>query len=127
MAVIAALLHDLGHGPFSHTFEGVQRSRRAGRKHEQWTADIIRNKAGRVSPLLASHWSDPDFAEEVATLLAAEDPSDIYHAVVSSSFDADRLDYLRRDRLMTGTGAGAIDFDWLMEHIRAVDQDRCSR
>ncbi len=45
-------------------------------------------------------------------------PQDIYHAVVSSSFDADRLDYLRRDRLMTGTGAGAIHFDWLMEHVR---------
>ena len=57
----------------------------------------------------------------MATLVAAEDPTDIYHAVVSSSFDADRLDYLRRDRLMTGTGAGAIDFDWLMEHVRVAD------
>jgi len=37
---------------------------------------------------------------------------------MSSSFDADRLDYLRRDKLMTGTGAGGIDFDWLMEHVR---------
>ena len=54
----------------------------------------------------------------MATLVEAEDPQDIYHAIVSSSFDADRLDYLRRDRLMTGTGAGAIDFDWLMEHVR---------
>lgn len=51
-------------------------------------------------------------------MLEAEDPIDIYHAVVSSSFDADRLDYLRRDRLMTGTLAGAIDFDWLLEHVR---------
>ena len=41
--------------------------------------------------------------------------------MVSSSFDADRLDYLRRDRLMTGTGAGAIDFDWLMEHVRVSE------
>lgn len=51
-------------------------------------------------------------------MLEAEDPVDLYHAVVSSSFDADRLDYLRRDRFMTGTEAGAIDFDWLMEHVR---------
>jgi HD superfamily phosphohydrolase len=128
VAVISALLHDLGHGPFSHTFEGVQKSRNAGRKHEHWTADIIRNASGRVWSLLEGH--SVGFAEEVAALLAAEDPADIYHAVVSSSFDADRLDYLRRDRLMTGTGAGAIDFDWLMEHIRvrpieidAVDRD----
>ncbi len=128
IAAIAALLHDLGHGPFSHTFEGVQKSRGVGRKHEQWTADIIRNEGGGILPLLEAH--RPGFAEDVASLLVAEDPTDIYHAVVSSSFDADRLDYLRRDRMMTGTGAGAIDFDWLMEHIRvheieidAVDAD----
>jgi len=109
-------------------FERVQKSHAAGRKHEQWTADIIRDEAGWIRPLLDAHRAG--FAGEVASLLAAEDPTDIYHAVVSSSFDADRLDYLRRDRLMTGTGAGAIDFDWLMEHIRvreieidAVDSD----
>jgi HD superfamily phosphohydrolase len=119
VAAVAALLHDLGHGPFSHTFEGVQRSRSVGRRHEQWTAEIIRNEVGRIRPLLEAH--RPNFTEEVATLISAEDPADIYHAVVSSSFDADRLDYLRRDRLMTGSGAGAIDFDWLMEHIRVRD------
>ncbi len=119
VAVIAALLHDLGHGPYSHTFEGVQKARGVGRKHEQWTADIIRNKTGLLLPLLEAHRCG--FAEEVASLIEAEDPTDIYHAVVSSSFDADQLDYLRRDRLMTGTRAGAIDFDWLMEHIRVKE------
>jgi hypothetical protein len=118
VAVIAALLHDLGHGPFSHTFEGVEESRGIEKRHEQWTADIIRNPDGAIRPLLRGFWKDRDFCEEVAGLLEADDPRDIYHAVVSSSFDADRLDYLRRDRLMTGTGAGAIDFDWLMEHVR---------
>ncbi len=58
------------------------------------------------------------FCDAVAALLEAENPVNIYHAVVSSSFDADRLDYLQRDWLMTGTRAGAIDFDWLMEHVR---------
>lgn len=116
VAVIAALLHDLGHGPFSHTFEGVRKELGAKKRHEEWTADIIRNPQGRIGPLLRSFRTG--FLDEVATLLEAEDPSDIYHAVVSSSFDADRLDYLRRDRLMTGTGAGAIDFDWLLEHVR---------
>ena len=119
VATIAALLHDLGHGPFSHAFERVQKSRGTGRRHEKWTAEIIRNTNGAIRPLLEAYRAG--LTEEVASLLAAEDPTDIYHAVVSSSFDADRLDYLRRDRLMTGTGAGAIDFDWLMEHVRVAD------
>ena len=119
VATIAALLHDLGHGPFSHTFEGVQDSRGTEKRHEKWTADIIRSSDGAIRPLLDAYRIG--FADEVASLVAAEDPTDIYHAVVSSSFDADRLDYLRRDRLMTGTGAGAIDFDWLMEHVRVAD------
>lgn len=115
-AVIAALLHDLGHGPLSHTFEGVQKSRGIRKKHETWSAEIVRNPEGEIRPLLESYRTG--FAEEIAAMLEKEDPADIYHAVVSSSFDADRLDYLRRDRLMTGTHAGAIDFDWLMEHVR---------
>lgn len=119
VALVAALLHDLGHGPFSHTFEGVQASRGVKKRHEKWTADIIRNPDGRLQPLLDDH--RPGFTEEVASLLEKEDPEDIYHAVVSSSFDADRLDYLRRDRLMTGTGAGAIDFDWLKDNIRVAE------
>lgn len=118
VAVIAALLHDLGHGPFSHTFEGVQKSRGIKKRHELWTAEIIRNPDGCIKPLLDGFWKEGGFCEEVADLLGSDDPTDIYHSVVSSSFDADRLDYLRRDRLMTGTGAGAIDFDWLMEHVR---------
>ncbi len=119
VAQIAALLHDVGHGPFSHTFEGVQKSRGIRKRHEQWTADIIRNPNGRIFPLLEGHRTG--FGDAVASLLEREDPEHIYHAVVSSSFDADRLDYLRRDKLMTGTGAGAIDFDWLVDNLRIAE------
>ncbi|EAQ34815.1 hypothetical protein NB311A_19632 [Nitrobacter sp. Nb-311A] len=119
IALIAALLHDLGHGPFSHTFEGVQESRGVKKRHEQWTADIIRNPDGGIRPLLESF--EAGTTEKVAVLLEKEDPEDIYHAIVSSSFDADRLDYLQRDKLMTGTGAGAIDFDWLIENVRVAE------
>jgi uncharacterized protein len=123
VAVLAALLHDIGHGPLSHAFETVQRARGLRKKHETWSAEITRNRGGAVFPLLERH--RPGLAADIAAMLESEDPKDIYHAVVSSSFDADRLDYLRRDRLMTGTQAGAIDFDWLMEHIRvrAVEID----
>ena len=116
VAVLAALLHDLGHGPLSHAFESVQKARGQKKKHEKWSAEIVRNVSGAIRPLLEGR--RVGLTEEIARLLELEDPEDIYHAVVSSSFDADRLDYLRRDRLMTGTQAGAIDFDWLMEHVR---------
>ncbi|WP_082655686.1 HD domain-containing protein [Aureimonas sp. D3] len=121
VAVIAALLHDLGHGPFSHTFESVQEARGVKKRHESWTAEIIQNPKGEIRGLLDGYRIG--FCKEVAELLAAEDPKDIYHAVVSSSFDADRLDYIRRDKLMTGTGAGAIDFDWLMDNVRVGEID----
>ncbi len=119
VALIASLLHDLGHGPFSHMFEEVQKSRGVKKRHERWTADIIRNTNGTLQPRLERF--ETGFTEKVAALLEKDDPEDIYHAIVSSSFDADRLDYLRRDKLMTGTGAGAIDFDWLIENVRVAE------
>jgi len=118
-ALIAALLHDLGHGPFSHTFESVQVSRGIKRRHEKWTADIIRNEDGKIRPLLEGRRLG--MSDQVALLFENEYPEDIYHAIVSSSFDADRLDYLRRDKLMTGTGAGGLDFDWLIDNVRVAE------
>lgn len=121
VALIAALLHDLGHGPFSHAFEGAReaiaesRGKEGVEKHEKYTAKLILAEEGGVRPVLDR--IDPALAGQVADLIRADDPADIYHAVVSSSFDADRLDYLRRDRYMTGTGAGSIDYDWLMDNL----------
>lgn len=118
-AMLAALLHDVGHGAFSHAFESVQKFRGQEKHHEQWTADIIRNEDGEIKPILERFRLG--MSDHIAHLLEADIPEDVYHAVVSSSFDADRLDYLRRDRLMTGSGAGAIDFDWLMDNIRTAE------
>jgi HD superfamily phosphohydrolase len=131
VALFAALLHDIGHGPFSHAFEEARKALAAEqstpgapklkvRDHETFTADMIRNPDGDISKILAQSGVR---ADEVADLVAAETPTDMYHAVVSSSFDADRLDYLVRDRYMTGTGAGAIDLDWLMDNVRVEEID----
>ena len=120
VAVCAALLHDLGHGPFSHTFEGVEKARERGnarrtwKKHETWTAEIITGETG-VGKILADY--DQKFREQVAELLKQEHPVDIYSSIVSSQFDADRVDYLRRDKLMTGTEHGGFDWAWLLHNI----------
>jgi hypothetical protein len=132
VAVLAALVHDIGHGPFSHAFEGARKSiaeRRAKeknkakiKKHEGWTADIIENRNGHVWPILEKSIGAKD-ARAVADLLRADTPADMYHAIVSSSFDADRLDYIQRDRYMTGTGVGAIDLRWLLDNVRVANID----
>ena len=115
VAVIAALLHDLGHGPFSHTFEGVGKELGTRKKHEAWTVDMIRN--GPEVPGILGKERGTAFGHGVAEMLNAEFPRDIYGAIVSSQFDADRLDYLRRDRFMTGTTHGAFDWDWLLNNL----------
>jgi HD superfamily phosphohydrolase len=123
-ALLAALLHDIGHGPFSHAFENVEKKRLSSRgsykSHETWTAEIIASREHSIRHVLEKVFGGGGgIADDIADLLTRP-PTDIYAAIVSSSFDADRLDYLRRDRLMTGSGAGAIDFDWLVDNLRVV-------
>jgi uncharacterized protein len=60
--------------------------------------------------------SGSGFANDVADNIK-KGGQDLYGAVVSSQFDADRLDYVQRDRLMTGTQHGAIDYEWLVANI----------
>jgi HD superfamily phosphohydrolase len=115
-AAIAALLHDLGHGPFSHVFESVQRARGQKRRHEDWTADIIKGDS-EIHKVLDNY--DSHRADEIADILTRRDPISIYDSIVSSQFDADRLDYLQRDRYMSGIGTGGFDFAWLLDCLEA--------
>lgn len=113
-ALAAALVHDLGHGPFSHAFENIgKRLDLKMARHETVSDILIRD--GEVADALNKYHGG--FANEVADIIKAEGPEDIYGAVVSSQFDADRLDYMQRDRLMTGTQHGAIDFEWLISNL----------
>lgn len=111
-AICAALLHDLGHGPFSHTFEGVLKERKINKKHEKWTTEIIQGDT-EIREIFESR--APELLEPVVTLLTEEVPTDIYSSIVHSQFDADRLDYLRRDKMMTGTEHGGFDWEWLID------------
>jgi uncharacterized protein len=123
-ALLAALLHDLGHGPFSHAFENAEKARLSKDKyhdHEHWTAELIQRRDGDIRRILREEFgADGAIADDIAKMLKG-DEQDLYSSVVSSSFDADRLDYLQRDRVMTGSGAGAIDLDWLLDNLRVVD------
>jgi hypothetical protein len=61
----------------------------------------------------------------VAQIIEDKVPEDIYAAIVSSQFDADRLDYMRRDRMMSGAQSSAIDFEWLMANCIGVGRYSC--
>jgi HD superfamily phosphohydrolase len=111
-ALAAALLHDLGHGPFSHLFEEVMPYARA---HEDWTVDIVRDPSTDVHRVLSglAH----SMPERVASLIEGKHRLGYLARCVSSTLDADRCDYLLRDSHMTGVRYGIYDLDWLLQAL----------
>ena len=110
LALCAALLHDVGHGPFSHAIEKT-----TGIKHEAWTTLIINSSTTEVHTILESY--QQGFAQEVADVISRVHPCRAVVKLLSSQLDADRLDYLVRDSLMTGAGYGNFDLEWLINVI----------
>jgi HD superfamily phosphohydrolase len=103
----AALLHDVGHGPFSHSGEEMY-----GMRHETWSGRLVRGHPELRGPLEALR---PDLAEEVADLLEhGRHPVGAVKALVSSQLDCDRLDYLLRDSHSTGTSYGQLDLERIL-------------
>jgi uncharacterized protein len=116
-ALAAALVHDVGHGPFSHAFEplGKRFHWQLVGEHENHSEALIRStETGAIGTIL-NGWSE-GFADMVAGVVRGG-PETVYRSVVSSQFDADRLDYVQRDRLMSGTHLAGIDFEWLMANL----------
>lgn len=111
-ALAAALLHDLGHGPFSHLFEEILPG---ARHHESWTHQIIQDPSTDVHAALSS--LARGMPERVVELLTGRHPLRYLGRVVSGTLDTDRCDYLLRDSHMTGVSYGVYDLDWLLEAL----------
>lgn len=110
LVLTAALLHDIGHGPFSHTGEEIFAT-----QHEHWTHRILREDA-TVRHCLESF--QPDLPDRLVQVYLKQFPLPVVWQLVSSQLDCDRLDYLMRDSYFTGASYGKIDLDRILLALR---------
>jgi len=114
-AQAAALLHDVGHGPFSHAMEAV-----LGFHHEEWTVRAVTSDETEIGQALRAH--SPDLPRRVASIIEGTFKPAALAQLVSSQLDVDRMDYLLRDSLMTGAKYGLYDLEWIINALQ-IDED----
>jgi HD superfamily phosphohydrolase len=115
----SALLHDVGHLPYSHALETFYtRITNQRFEHEDLSREVVLNDPG-VSETLSEFGIDK---HEVASIIYGTHREPLYNQLMSSDLDVDRMDYLVRDSLHTGVTYGSIDLDRLLE-TTTVDRD----
>ena len=106
----AALLHDLGHGPLSHTSEVI-----FDHNHEQWSQNLVKNYSP-INSILKKY--DNELPKKICELFESKQLfSNPLKTLISSEIDCDRLDYLLRDSYNTGTKYGLVDLERIISGL----------
>lgn len=113
LTLVAALLHDIGHGAYSHAFE-----RLFDTDHEAMTREILTSPETQIHSILSE--VSLDFPEKVAAVIAHTYANKQVEALISSQIDADRMDYLLRDSHFTGVSYGQFDLTRILSIIRPL-------
>lgn len=101
----AILLHDIGHGPFSHTLESTLIS---DFHHEQMTLELMKKLNEEFDGALGT----------AISIFTGQHPKPFLHQLISSQLDIDRLDYIKRDSMFTGVIEGGIGIDRIIKTLR---------
>jgi uncharacterized protein len=115
---VAALLHDIGHYPYSHALEEI-----GALRHEEVARPLVTE--GEVADVL-SRALGPDAPERIMQLVRGEGDSPL-QGLISGSFDLDKLDYLRRDAFMCGVSYGEIDVERLLQSLLLLREPASGR
>jgi len=126
MIRLAALLHDIGQGPFSHVSEfllknfcnkeALGETTDKNKIHEQLTIDII-TKDPEIAKIL-----NKDERENIANLIKSSRKRDFRHDIISSALDADKMDYLLRDSYFCGVKYGQYDLEKIVDSLRVYEE-----
>ena len=116
--MLAGLLHDVGHGPFSHAFEHI-----TNHSHEDYTAKIILGKT-ELNQVLTE--VSPRLPEDIVSIIEHNHSNDILNQIISGQLDADRMDYLLRDSYFSATSYGQFDLERILRtmRVRKIDENK---
>ena len=115
---LAALLHDVGHGPFSHTFEEVLADRTTT-THEDISQRIISETS--ISVVLSKHGFSPKKMSDFAVGKLSAKPQ-FMNEIIAGGLSADIMDYLLRDSYFTGVEYGKVDVQRVIDSLRVADR-----